>query len=201
MTQSDFRVGDTVFLGGMHHTCGEVLRVNSTIDVLLVAWEKGGQTSISVNHPGLRLATEADKQGLTPPTYSLNKAEIWAANPSNWQPASPPEPEPEPVANPEESTLPKLEEAITDWAEMVDYFASGRFCEDEYTHDVMYRQSVHALLNGFQRLNLSVPDYLRRRLDAADQHFMDISAACACVWGHGEYDPVAFWYYYRYPVR
>ena len=196
MTQSDFKVGDTVFLGGMLHTCGEVLRVHPTIGVLLVAWKKGGQTNISVNHPGLRFATEADKQGLTQPTYPLNKAAIWGATPSSW----PPKLEPEPVANPEESTLPKLEKAIADWAEMVDYFATGRFCEAEYTHDVMCRESVHALLNGFQRLNLPVPEHLRRHLDAADQHFMDISAACACVWVRGEYDPVAFWYYFRYPA-
>lgn len=117
-----------------------------------------------------------------------------------------PQPHPGPLLEPdwEEDELSEaaLAEAIADWEGAVDCVASGynyRQDFDEYDYDLFKRECVHALLTSFERMKQPVPEALTRRIAEADRRFRDLTAECDFVKSAQDYDPTAFWYYFRWP--
>lgn len=117
-----------------------------------------------------------------------------------------PQPHPGPLLEPdwEEDELSEaaLAEAVADWECAVDCVASGynyRLDFDEYDHDLFNRECVHALLAGFERTQQPVPESLAQRIAVADRRFMELTVACDFVKNARDYDPTAFWYYFRWP--
>lgn len=139
-----------------------------------------GQQDIDTRSFNVRLATEEDK---------------------NWQPRQP-KPEPEPMCEPEDVTLEHLESEVSDWEQFVCSIEAVD-CTDEYTHDLLNRELLHGLLNGFAMHNLAVPDVLKARIDVADKRFVELTRELdSDVWNSGRtYDKSIFWYYYRWPVK
>ena len=113
------------------------------------------------------------------------------------------EPEPEPVDPPEESTLEHLNIQVTAWESCVRSLEIGNDVSDEYTHDIFKRYCLHGTLNGYMSQGLPVPEALQARIDEADRRFMAATFALDRHFWNGpeEYDPVVFWYYYRWPAR
>lgn len=95
-----------------------------------------------------------------------------------------------------------LAEAIGDWEKVVGYFESGYdyYSDfDEYDHDMFSRECVHVFLEGFARLAQPLPEALTARLAKADQRFMALTVENHYLKPARDYDPVAFWYYFRWP--
>jgi hypothetical protein len=179
MNESRFKPGDVVFCDGLAWGCGTVVEANNP-NVMRVDF--GGQIgvrSLSITDHW-RLATEEDRRG----------------------PLEPPH-EPKPLCEPEEATLENLEFDVACWEQAVRTFEAGFDCSEEYTHDLFFRQCLHATLNGFARRGISVPSDLRGRIDAADRRFIELTRETAHgVWGGPcRYDPGVFWYYYRMLVK
>ena len=72
--------------------------------------------------------------------------------------------EPEPMCLPEEATLASLEKVVSAWEKSAGYFEAGFDCSEEYTHDLMAREELHGVLNGFSSQNMVVPDALKARV-------------------------------------
>lgn len=95
-----------------------------------------------------------------------------------------------------------LTTAVADWERSVGYVEAGydyRKDFDEYQLDLFSRECLHAVLLGFARLKLPLPPHLAKRITCADQRFVDLTVASDCIWRTPDYDPTAFWYYYRWP--
>lgn len=111
--------------------------------------------------------------------------------------------EPEPVCTPEEATLEMLEQAISNWEKSVEYFSVGFDCSEEYTHDLMSRETLHGVLNGLAAIGITPPDSVKSRIDAADRRFIELTCEIENhVWGTPHiYGRNTFWYYYRWPKK
>jgi hypothetical protein len=107
------------------------------------------------------------------------------------------------MCEPVESTLDNLEDAISRWEESVGFFETGFDCSEEYTHDLFERDCLHGVINGCANQNLTVPDALKARIEAADQRFIQLTFEIdRHVWGSSDdYDRNIFWYYYRWPLK
>lgn len=117
-----------------------------------------------------------------------------------------PRPHPGPLLAPdwEEDELSEaaLGEAVADWEGAVDWVASGynyRQNFDEYDNDLFKRECVQALLNGFEHMKQPVPEALAQRIAEADRRFRDLTVECDFVKSAQDYDPTAFWHYFRWP--
>ncbi|MDD2700059.1 MAG: hypothetical protein PHH36_02360 [Sideroxydans sp.] len=102
---------------------------------------------------------------------------------------------------PQEVTLPLLDEAISRWEQSVHSIAAGFDCSEEYTLDLSERECLQETLNSFEAQGLAVPDVIRARIEAADRRFVELTYEVEHdVWGSSRrYDKEAFWYYYRWP--
>lgn len=97
----------------------------------------------------------------------------------------------------------RLAEAVADWERSVGYIESGydyRNDPEELQLDVFSREVVHAVLLGFASLNMPVPDTLAARIAHADQRYSESTVESASIWGAQDYNPKAFWYYFRRPI-
>lgn len=104
------------------------------------------------------------------------------------------------MCSPEEVTLSDLEQVVSSWERSVGYFEAGFDCSEEYTHDLMVREELHGILNGFAARNIAVPEEVRSRIAAADKRYIELTFEIEQhVWGtHHIYDKAIFWYYYRW---
>jgi hypothetical protein len=178
MVEPRFKPGDEVFCDGLGWGCGRVLEVNGAY-LMRVDFGPNGIRPLAITEHW-RLATAEDKQSQLLP-----------------------EPEPEPMGEPEELTLAGLEAAVAQWEQSVRYFEAGFDCTEEYTHDLFDRYCLHGVLNGFARLGLAVPDAIKARIAAADKRFVELTVEVEySVWGRAEhYDKETFWYYYRWLIK
>ncbi len=195
-----FKVGDRVVLTwlGPDQPEGEVTRIN------------GLKT-----YPWLYSVTLTFRTGkvITIGPSSLRLSSDRAGLPIN--PGRPPEPTPPyypaPARSPllapdweaEDVTEAALAEAVTDWERSVRDIEGDYDCgnaEEELQLDVINREWIHAILLGFSCLNLPVPEDLASRIASADQRFIESTEASHCLWSDQDYDPTAFWYYFRWPI-
>lgn len=111
--------------------------------------------------------------------------------------------EPEPRCQPEDVTLASIEDAVSRWESSVHSIGAGFDCSEEYTHDLFERYCLHGVMNGCANQNLTVPDALKARIEAADQRFIQLTFEIDHhVWGSFDnYDRNLFWYYYRWPLK
>ncbi len=158
------------------------------------------------------VAFASGKQLTLDPTYLRPASEKAALPVAKWQfsncgaPFSEAQPHPGPLLEPdwEEDELSEaaLVEAVADWEGAVDRVASGyNYLADfdECDYDLFKRECVHALLTGFERMKQPVPEALTRRIAEADRRFRNLTAECDFVKSAQDYDPTAFWYYFRWP--
>lgn len=109
------------------------------------------------------------------------------------------EPEPELLCTSAEATEANLAEVISLWECIVSYFEKFPNDDSEYDHDLMRREEVHRVVNGFKQAGLAIPVMLQERLDAADKRFMLVTQPDKGVWHDSErYDKTVFWYYFRW---
>lgn len=191
-----FKVGDKVVLTwlGPDQPDGVVTRINGlktypwlyTVSVVLASGK-----NFTIAPSGLRLASEKAslpiKSALFPEKILPHPATPLAGNPT-WIP--------------DDISGAALTEAVTDWERVVNGIESGGDygeLTDEYQHDVFKREYIDALLLAFASLKMPVPDDLAARIASADRRFVDSTVASGNVWQAFDYDPTAFWYYYRWP--
>ena len=87
--------------------------------------------------------------------------------------------------------------AVAGWEEAVDWIAKGFDCIEEYTNDLYARERLD---NDLSNCEERIPDDLVVRIMTADERFKSVTyASNKCVWGDKDlYDPVTYWYYYRW---
>ena len=108
----------------------------------------------------------------------------------------------------------ELVKAIEGWEESVKWIAHGWDCEDEYWHDLSYRERLDDVVERYTSLT-PLSKKLRKRIERADDRFRKATVVSRlCVWDTevkidageeqvsfacDEYDPERYWYYYRWP--
>ena len=200
--QPPFKVGDRVVMNrlGPDQPEGVVTRINGlktypwlyTVQVTFESSEV-----ISVSPVCLRPASE--KGSL--PVASEYQPTLRAQNP---QPATPRSPILVPEWEDEDLSEAALTQAVAAWEKSVHDVASGYdYREDieEYQLDIFNRECVHAILFGLAHQKTPVPENLAARIAAADQRFVELTEESHSIWGYWDYDPTAFWYYFRWPRR
>lgn len=194
-----FKVGDRVVLArlGPDQPEGVVTGINAartfpSLYTVSVVFEPGKAFCIAPS--GLRPASE--KAGLPIVRPVVEPTLPFSTTPCVRSPILAPEWDAENIS---EAALAK---AVEDWERSVKYIESGfDYREDieEYQLDVFAREEVHGILLGFASLNMSVPDALAARIASADQRYLDLTEASHSIWGAWDYNPTAFWYYFRWP--
>lgn len=194
-----FKVGDRVVLAhlGPDQPEGVVTGINAartfpSLYTVSVVFEPGKAFCIAPS--GLRPASE--KAGLPIARPVVEPTPPFFTTPCVSSPILAPEWGGEDIS---EAALAK---AVEDWERSVNHIESGfDYREDieEFQLDVFAREEVHGILLGFARLNTPVPDALAARIANADQRYLDLTEASDSIWGAWDYDPTAFWYYFRWP--
>jgi hypothetical protein len=195
-----FKVGDKVVLPWLGPdqpeavvTAISALQTSPSICLVDVVYEAGKELSLgsACLRPASEKAGLPAAKGLSPDSIAL---------------FGHPQPHPGPLLEPDwkddELSEAALVEAVADWEGAVDCVASGynyRQDFDEYDYDLFKRECVHALLTGFEHLKQAVPEALARRIAEADRRFRDLTVECDFVKSAQDYDPTAFWYYFRWP--
>jgi hypothetical protein len=89
---------------------------------------------------------------------------------------------------------------VTRWEASVHSISCGWDCTEEYTLDLFERECLHEDLDHFAAQGQQAPEALQARIDAADPSFRRVIRPGSCVWDRREcYDPVLYWYNYRWP--
>ena len=197
-----FKVGDRVVLvrRGPDQPEAVVSSINAsrtcpTICTISVTYDSGKVLTLSPT--SLRPASE---KWCLPATSAYQPA-LMAQNP---QPATPPSPILEPDWEDEDLSEAALAQAVAAWEKSVHDIASGYdYREDieEYQLDIFNRECVHAILFGLALQKTPVPENLVARIAAADQRFIELTEESHSIWGGWDYDPTAFWYYFRWPRK
>ncbi len=126
-------------------------------------------------------------------------------------------PEPQPFAVPTPTRSPQLTldweediseaalaEAVADWEHSVGCIESGfDYSEDieEYQLDIFAREEIHTILLGFASLNMPVSDALATRIASTDRRYLDLTVEGSSIYAAWDHDPMAFWYYFRWPRK
>ncbi len=200
--QPPFKVGDRVVMArlGPDQPEGVVTRINGLktypwLYTVQVTFESS--KVITVSPSSLRPASEKGRL----PVASAYQPALMA---QNRQPATPPSPILVPDWEEEDVSEAGLARAVADWEKSVHYIESGYdYREDieEYQLDIYNRECVHAILFGLAHQKVPVPENLVARIAAADQRFIKLTEESHSIWGGWDYDPTAFWYYFRWPRR
>lgn len=200
--QPPFKVGDRVVMRQLGPdqpegvvTCINGLKTYPWLYTVQVTFESG--KAINVSPVSLRPASE--KWSL--PATLGRQPELMVQNP---EPATPPSPILVPDWEDEDLSEAGLARAVSDWEKSVHYIESGYdYREDieEYQLDIFNRECVHAILFGLAHKKTPVPENLTARIATADQRFVKLTEESHSIWGCWDYDPTAFWYYFRWPRR